>query len=127
MMNTKAPLAHPDPVRIRSVIFEPDDREINLTLSNGASVRFSISQLGVPFRQAPDTALAEIAVNADGTTLRWEALDVEMPLLTLLSKVFEVGSLAARSLGSRTSAAKAEAARRNGRRGGRPRKNPVPA
>ena len=61
-----------------------------------------------------------------GTALEWPEVDADFTLISLLSGVYggrRLMSELARHAGSKTSTAKAAAARRNGAKGGRPRKN----
>jgi hypothetical protein len=70
--------------------------------------------------------LAEIEISPAGLGLHWPRLDADVYLPALMQGVFGskqwmAGILGAKG-GSAKSAAKAEAARRNGAKGGRPRK-----
>jgi hypothetical protein len=72
---------------------------------------------------SPDR-LANVEVAGDGYALHWDDLDVQFTVLGLLAG--RLGSRLwmrehARKAGSVKSVAKARAARRNGRKGGRPR------
>ncbi|MGD0051177.1 MAG: DUF2442 domain-containing protein [Vulcanimicrobiaceae bacterium] len=74
---------------------------------------------------ASDEQLQQGTVAGHGTALRWPDLDADFTLLSLLGGVYggkRWMSELARRAGSRTSKAKAVAARRNGAKGGRPRK-----
>jgi hypothetical protein len=74
-----------------------------------------------------DAAPADVAqVELQGETgLHWPTLDVDFTISGLMHGVFGTRSFmdASRRGGQSKSAAKAEAARQNGRRGGRPRKS----
>lgn len=69
--------------------------------------------------------LAEVAIWGPGSSLHWEALDVDHYVPSLIEGVFGnrrwMSELGKRGGASR-SQAKARAARKNGRKGGRPRK-----
>lgn len=72
---------------------------------------------------APEVTLAEVEVLGGGCGLRWDSLDLDLSVTGLMMGSFgtrawmeEIG----RRGGQSTSDAKAEAARRNGRKGGRP-------
>jgi hypothetical protein len=67
-------------------------------------------------------------VAEQGTALTWHALDADFTVVSLLRGVYggrKWMSELARYAGATTSPAKAAAARRNGRKGGRPRKKAV--
>jgi hypothetical protein len=71
--------------------------------------------------------LAQIEILGLGLGLHWEQLDVDLSVPGLLAGLFGTKAYmdrqrAARA-GAATSVAKAAAARRNGRKGGRPRKS----
>jgi len=65
---------------------------------------------------------AAVEVMADGEILRWGAVDADVSIPGLIARVTNVRAWAARYLGAGRSEAKAAAARVNGRKGGRPRK-----
>ena len=76
-------------------------------------------------RGAAPALIARVSVEGNGYALRWEELDVDFSVPGLLAG--RIGSRVwmrehARKAGSVTSVAKARAARRNGKKGGRPRK-----
>ncbi|HEV2150481.1 MAG TPA: DUF2442 domain-containing protein [Longimicrobiaceae bacterium] len=70
---------------------------------------------------APDQ-LAAVEVEGNGEGLHWEELDEDLSVPGLLAASFNLRRWAAKHMGGATSEAKAAAARENGRRGGRPRK-----
>jgi hypothetical protein len=75
--------------------------------------------------RAPVEAVREVEVSPGGEALHWEALDVDLAVPALLMGAFGTGTWMrelGRRGGRRTSPAKAAAARRNGRKGGRPRR-----
>jgi hypothetical protein len=74
--------------------------------------------------------VARVILVDKGASLRWPTLDVDLTVPGLVSGI--VGTKAwmselGRAGGRRRSAARAAASQANGRRGGRPRKSPVPA
>jgi hypothetical protein len=73
---------------------------------------------------SPDE-LAQVEVTPSGEGLHWETLDVDLSIPALMVGIFGTKAWMA-ELGSRggsvTSTTKAKAARKNGKRGGRPRK-----
>jgi len=75
---------------------------------------------------AKATDLRRIEITLHGSALRWPTLDVDHYVPALMEGVFGnkrwMGAIGKKG-GSVRSAAKAKAARTNGRRGGRPRKD----
>src|SRR6516162_8269248 len=75
-------------------------------------------------RRAAPRAVRAVEILGRGGDLHWESLDLDLSVPNLLSSVFagpewlaELGRVG----GRKSSAVKAAAARRNGRKGGRPR------
>lgn len=102
-----------------------DARRIELT--NGAAITVPVNLIPALKRAAPsDVRLVEVLGRGGG--LHWESLDLDLSVPALVSSVFAgpewMGELA-RVGGRRSSAAKAAPARRNGRKGGRPRSRAV--
>ena len=111
------------PRAIRAVYRDQDDT-IAITLSTGVELAIP-RKLLQGLKSADPRDVAKIEILGPGSTLHWEALDVDHGLATLLKGVFgnrrwmsEIG----RRGGSARSAAKRAAARKNGRKGGRPPK-----
>jgi hypothetical protein len=75
--------------------------------------------------QASDADLANVELLGNGYGLHWEALDADLSIPGLLAGLFGTRAymdrMRAARAGSASSPLKAEAARRNGRKGGRPR------
>ena len=71
---------------------------------------------------ASDDELEAVEILGAGYGLHWEALDVDLSVPGLMAGLFGTKAYMARRAGQATSAAKAAAARENGRKGGRPRK-----
>ena len=97
--------------------------ELQVHMTNGASLTLPvsiISELG----GAKRAQLARIEVLPGGDALHWESLDVTISLPGLVASLFSPSvwmSELGRRGGTRSTAAKVAAARRNGLRGGRPR------
>jgi hypothetical protein len=108
-----------------SATFLPEDGRLSIELSNGAS--FAIpARLIQGLENASNDELSEIEITASGTGLYFPAVDADILVLPLLAGVLGSRSFMARRMGKAggvsRSASKAEAARINGARGGRPRK-----
>lgn len=111
--------------RARAVRYDRRTGRIHVDLTNGCSFAFPARQaqgLGA----ASDAELAEVEILGLGLGLHWERLDVDLSVPGLLAGLFGTKAFmdrqrAARA-GAATSTAKAAAARRNGAKGGRPRK-----
>jgi hypothetical protein len=67
--------------------------------------------------------LANVELLGEGYGLHWPELDVDITVPGLLAGVFGTRAYMARLAGQATSEAKSAAARANGAKGGRPRKN----
>jgi hypothetical protein len=101
----------------------PGSRHLRVRLTNGASLSLPVSIIP-ELRNAAQVQLAGIEILPGGDGLHWEALDFTISVPGLVASLFgrsvwmsELGRLG----GARSTRAKAEAARRNGLRGGRPR------
>ena len=106
--------------------FDPVSGRIIVDLSNGCSFAFP-ARLAQGLEEASSDVLAEVELLGQGYGLHWEKLDVDLSIPGLLAGLFGTKAFmdrqrAARA-GASTSQAKAEAARQNGRRGGRPSKS----
>ncbi len=98
---------------------------VEVELSNGCLFAFP-AEMGQGLRGASPDELAGVEVTPGGYGLHWEALDADLAVPALMAGVFGTGAWMrelGRAGGSRTSEAKAAAARENGRRGGRPRRD----
>jgi hypothetical protein len=96
---------------------------LRIELTNGAAISIPVKLIPA-LKQASPSEVRAVEVLGRGGGLHWEALDVDLSVPGLVSSVFagpewmaELGRVG----GRRSSAAKAAAARRNGRKGGRPR------
>lgn len=123
---TRARRATEGGFRAKRARYDRTRRAIVIELQNGAFFGFP-AKLGEGLRDATAEELAEVEVTPSGEGLHWESLGVDLRVAAVLQGVFgtkawmkELG----RAGGSVSTAAKAEAARLNGRKGGRPRKAP---
>jgi Protein of unknown function (DUF2442) len=109
--------------RAASATYRARDEALHVVLTNGA--KFSIPVKLIPeLQKAPVRDIRKVEVLGRGGGLHWETLDVDISVPGLVASVFEGPTWLAelgRVGGQRSSAAKAAAARKNGRKGGRPR------
>jgi uncharacterized protein DUF2442/uncharacterized protein DUF4160 len=111
--------------RARAARYDRRSGRVHVDLTNGCSFAFP-ARNAQGLERASDAELAEVEVLGLGLGLHWERLDVDLSVPGLLAGLFGTRAWmdrqrAARA-GAATSAAKAAAARRNGAKGGRPRK-----
>lgn len=93
-----------------------------IDLTNGCSFAFP-PRLAQGLETATAADLAAVEVLGAGLGLHWEALDVDLSVQGLLAGLFGTKRYMARRAGQTTSPAKAQAARANGAKGGRPHKS----
>ncbi len=97
---------------------------LHVQLTNGGSFAVPIALLA-ELRQLSDHDLAAVEVGAAGVGLRWPRLDIDLSVIGVARAVlgstafFRAAGVAG---GAARTRAKVEAARRNGAKGGRPRK-----
>lgn len=111
--------------RAASARYDRDTGRVEVELRNGCLFAFP-AEMGQGLRGASPDELAAVEVTPGGYGLHWEALDADLAVPALMAGVFGTAAWMrelGRAGGSRTSDAKAAAARENGRRGGRPRKD----
>jgi hypothetical protein len=114
--------------RARAARYDRRHGRVLVELTNGCSFAFPARD-AEGLEQASDADLAQVEVLGLGVGLHWERLDVDLSVPGLLMGLFGTKAYmdrqrAARA-GAATSPAKAAAARRNGAKGGRPRKAAV--
>lgn len=117
--------------RAVSARYDATTGRIVVDLRNGCLFAFP-AELVQGLRGAPVNQLAEVEVDPHGLSLHWEALDVDLSVTGLVSGVFggkgwmrELTREMGRKGGAASGGAKADAARANGKKGGRPRKTAV--
>ena len=96
------------------------DRVI-VELTNGASFAFP-PRLVEGLHDASPAEIGKVEVIGRGFGLHWEALDLDYSVPGLVNGVFGTAKWMAAQAGRATSPAKAAAARANGAKGGRPKK-----
>jgi hypothetical protein len=109
--------------RAARATYHTKDNVLRIELTNGAAISIPVKLIPA-LKWASPSEVRSVEVLGRGGGLHWEALDVDLSVPGLVSSVFagpewmtELGRVG----GRRSSAAKAAAARRNGRKGGRPR------
>ena len=111
--------------RARKARYDRKTGRVVVDLANGCSFAFP-ARKAQGLERASDAELAQVEVLGLGLGLHWERLDVDLSVPGLLAGLFGTKAYTDRQraarAGSATSAAKAAAARRNGAKGGRPRK-----
>jgi hypothetical protein len=108
--------------RAISARFDTRSGRMIVDLTNGCTFAFP-PRLVQGLEDAGDGDLSAVEILGAGYGLHWEALDVDISVPGLLAGIFGTKSHMARQAGKATSPAKAEAARANGAKGGRPRKS----
>lgn len=112
--------------RAASAAYRSRDATLQIQLTNGASLTVPVRLIPGLKRAAPRD-IRTVEVLGRGGGLHWESLDLDLSVPALVSSVFEGPTWMAelgRMGGRRSSSAKAAAARKNGKRGGRPRTRP---
>jgi hypothetical protein len=112
--------------RARRARYDRRNGRVHVELTNGCSFAFP-ARNAQGLERACDAELAQVEVLGLGLGLHWERLDVDLSVPGLLAGLFGTKAYidrqrAARA-GATSSPAKAAAARRNGAKGGRPRKS----
>ena len=111
-------------LRATSARYDRAAERVVLELTNGFLFGFPVRSIPA-LRTATATQRAVVQVDASGGALRWEALDIDLSvpglLLSAVSPAERRQHLAS-LVGKSTSVRKAAAARKNGAKGGRPRK-----
>ena len=104
--------------------YDPAQQQVVVALANGATFSFP-PELAQGLANASVADLSDIELTPQGTGLHWPRLDADLTVEGLLAGLFGSRSWMrahAAKAGSVKSAAKTQAARVNGAKGGRPRK-----
>ena len=112
--------------RASRVAYRAQKRALRIELTNGASITLPV-RLIPSLKGARSDDIRAVEILGRGGGLHWERLDVDLSVPGLVSSILPGTAWLAelgRAGGRRTSVAKTAAARRNGRRGGRPRLRP---
>jgi hypothetical protein len=112
--------------RAAKAIYRAHDATLQIELTNGASLSVPVKLIPA-LRRAVARDIRAVEVLGRGGGLHWENLNLDLSVPALVSSVFEGPTWMAelgRMGGRRSSSAKAAAARKNGKKGGRPRLQP---
>lgn len=107
--------------RATAARYDKKNDRVIVELTNGCTFAFP-PRIVQGLETAADQDLAAVEILGAGYGLHWEALDVDFTVGGLLAGMFGTKAYMARRAGQTTSPAKAAAARANGAKGGRPRK-----
>lgn len=111
--------------RAASARYDRKTGRVTIDLVNGCTYMFPTC-LAQDLSEAGPDDLAVVEVDGDGFNLHWPKLDADLYVPALVAGVFGTRDWMAKALARRagraTSAAKSVAARANGTKGGRPRK-----
>ena len=106
--------------------YDADRNLVFFTLKNGCVFGFPPeSDPWVGLEGATPAQLGQVEPEADGEAIRWEEINADVSVPGLLLHLLSVKAWYAKWLGGAKSEAKAAAARENGKKGGRPRKDAV--
>lgn len=111
--------------RAESVQYNRSEDLIIIQLKNGAIFSFP-PKLAQGLEAASPEQLADVWLPPSGSSVHWESLDVDFGIPELIAGIFGTKSWMAelgRKGGKATSSSKSAAARKNGKKGGRPKKN----
>jgi hypothetical protein len=107
--------------RAAAARYDAKSGRVIIDLTNGATFAFPV-RLAEGLGDASPGDLADIEVSPTGFGLHWPKLDLDYTVPGLVSGIFGTARWMAARAGRATSPAKAAAARKNGAKGGRPRK-----
>ncbi|MEG4031223.1 MULTISPECIES: DUF2442 domain-containing protein [unclassified Microcoleus] len=111
--------------RAESVQYNQSEDLIVIKLKNGAIFCFP-PKLAQGLEGASPEQLADVWLPPSGSSVHWESLDVDFGIPELVAGIFGTKSWMAelgRKGGQAISSSKSAAARKNGKKGGRPKKN----
>lgn len=108
--------------RIEKARFDAKAGLLSVIWRGGAELRLPARSI-LPLQAATEEQISGVAVVDDGTVLSWDTLNVQMTAITFVHLALGWRTIQSKG-GSVKTDAKASAARANGAKGGRPRKNP---
>ncbi|WP_170188672.1 DUF2442 domain-containing protein [Geitlerinema sp. P-1104] len=107
-----------------AVQYNPERQLIEIQLKNGAIFAFP-PHLAQGLQNASPSELEEVWLGADGLSVHWDSLDADFSIPGLIQGIFGTKAWMAeldRKGGQQSSLAKQQAARANGKKGGRTKK-----
>jgi hypothetical protein len=107
--------------RVVGARFDKETARVLVEFGNGCLFGFPVWMVPGTSRATP-RELEQIQLEPCGEAVIWEDLNADTHVIGTMMEAFHLKAQAAKYLGSATSPAKAEAARENGKKGGRPRK-----
>lgn len=107
--------------RATAARYDRKNSRIIVDLTNGCTFAFP-PRMAQGLETATDEELASVEILGAGYGLHWETLDADLSVPGLLAGLFGTRAYMARCAGRATSPLKAAAARANGAKGGRPKK-----
>jgi len=118
----KAALAQP--LHAKSLLYDTRTDRLWIRFNNGLDIGIDPGEVAL-LRDVPRNALREACLSPGGTTITLEKADLDVSVLGLLRNVIPLilaKSIVAAHSGRVRTHAKSEAARANGKKGGRPKK-----
>jgi hypothetical protein len=109
--------------RARAVTYDPERELVFVEFRSGFVFGIPPSRVA-GLAQASPSQIASVRISPSGDGLIWEELDTHVSLTGLVRDGLNLREWAPRLMGQQRSEAKARAARRNGLKGGRPRRRP---
>ena len=109
--------------RIVRTTYDNRSRLLHLEMRNAAGADIPVD-LFPEIASATPEQIAACRIRENGASLHWDELDVQMTTIAILQVAFKFTTVSsnARRAGAARTHAKAAAARRNGAKGGRPKK-----
>ncbi|HWV12616.1 MAG TPA: DUF2442 domain-containing protein [Sphingobium sp.] len=107
--------------RAAAVRYDPAIDRVIVDLTNGCTFSFP-PRLGQGLESATGDQISSVELSPSGYGLHWADLDIDLSVPGLMAGLFGTRAHMARLAGRVRSTAKAAAARANGTKGGRPRK-----
>jgi hypothetical protein len=118
------------PLHAKSLRYDAAANRLRIVFNNGLDIGIDPGEIAL-LRDVPRNALREACLSPGGTTITLEKADLDVSVLGLLRNVIPLvlaKSIVAAHSGRVRTHAKSEAARANGKKGGRPKKTAlVPA
>lgn len=108
--------------RAASARYDAETGRILVELTNGCLFGFVPTERELLTTASPEQ-LAAVEVDVGGEGLHWEEIDADVSLPGLIARRLNLAAWAPKFMGQRTSEAKSAAARANGAKGGRPRRD----